>query len=101
MVHCEKNVILYTEELTSQLRHSLPVRSVSFSPIHVDTLFFITMPTLSSCPFHVMALGNKMALMLENKMSFSELTAEAFLIPLDTCSIAPSPFLSRLSPAFQ
>lgn len=58
-------------------------------------------PTLSSCPFCVMALGIKMALLFENKMSFAALTTEAFLIPLDTCSIAPSSFLSRLFPAFQ
>lgn len=48
-----------------------------------------------------MALGIKMALLFENKMSFAVLTSEAFLIPLDTCSIAPSSFLPRLSPAFQ
>lgn len=78
------------------------MRSVRFPlpPIHVDTLFFLGTPTLSSCPFHVMALGIKMALLFENKMSFAALTAEAFLIPLDTCSIAPSSFLSRLPQLF-
>lgn len=41
------------------------------------------MPTLSGCPFILMELGIKMALMSGNKMFFVDLTAEAFLSPLD------------------
>lgn len=59
------------------------MRCVGFYSLFISILLFIGMPTLSGCPFILMELGIKMALMSGNKMFFVDLTAEAFLSPLD------------------